>query len=181
MKIPKINRKLILCAVLVLAIVGMFLVPAASVTAAGQEWPLQLVGATTVNVTQAEFEAMAAANPSNTYTDSDNNTWRGVALWRLIALVDDGDPATFNDALASVYSIKLTAADGYCQDHCPALRWRFRVRRQREHIRSQRSATDGTPDFVELPLVNPLEAPRCGTRFELTAPAALPTTRGWGH
>ena len=104
MKVLKTNRKLVLCAVLALAMIGMFLVPAAGVSAADQEWPLQLVGATTVNVTQAEFEAMAAATPSNTYTDSDNNTWRGVALWRLIALVDDGDPSTFNDALASVYS-----------------------------------------------------------------------------
>ena len=57
MKVPKINRKFILCAVLAVAIVGMFLVPAASVTAATQDWPLQLVGATTINVTQAEFEA----------------------------------------------------------------------------------------------------------------------------
>jgi hypothetical protein len=86
--------------------------PAAAVSAATQDWPLQLVGATTVNITQAEFEALAAANPAS-YTDADG-TWTGVALWRLIALVDDGDPATFSDALASSgYSANLIGSDAY--------------------------------------------------------------------
>ncbi|MBN2098206.1 MAG: hypothetical protein JW753_01270 [Dehalococcoidia bacterium] len=153
MKIPRISRRLILCAVLVLATVGMFLVPAASVTAAEQEWPLQLVGATTVNISQAEFEAMAAATPSNTYTDSDNNTWRGLALWRLIALVDDGDPATFNSALASVYTISLTAADGYVKNVVPG-DWVFAG--SEDVFVANEVQLDETPDFVELPLVNPL-------------------------
>ncbi|HWR70604.1 MAG TPA: hypothetical protein VN415_06060, partial [Dehalococcoidia bacterium] len=126
MKIPRISRRLVLCAVLVLATVGMFLVPAASVTAADQAWPLQLVGATTVNITQDQFETMAAANPSNEYTDSDNNTWRGVALWRLVALVDDGDPSTFSDALASVYSVKMSAFDGFSRTEAPVRDSRLR-------------------------------------------------------
>lgn len=156
MKLPKINRRLILCAVLALAIIGTFLVPAASVTAAGQEWPLQIVGATTVNVTQAEFEAMAAATPSNTYTDSDNNTWRGVALWRVIALVDDGDPATFNSALASVYSIKLTAADGFSKTIAPPYTGVFEFAGNENIFVANEVRLDDTADFVELPLVNPL-------------------------
>ncbi len=153
MKIPRISRRLILCAVLVLATIGMFLVPGAGVTAAEQDWPLQLVGATTVDIAQAEFEAMAAATPSNTYTDSDNNTWRGVALWRLIALVDDGDPATFNSALASVYTISLTAADGYVKNVVPG-DWVFAG--SEDVFVANEVQLDETPDFVELPLVNPL-------------------------
>jgi CheY-specific phosphatase CheX len=119
LKVPKINRKFILCAVLAVAIIGMFLVPAASVTAATQDWPLQLVGATAINVTQPQFEAMAASNPA-IYTDpATSDNWTGVALWRLIALVDDGDSATFNDALASVYSVAMTAADNYIKTIAP--------------------------------------------------------------
>ena len=153
MKIPTISRRLILCAVLVLATIGMFLVPAASVSAFDQAWPLQLVGATTVNITQDQFETMAAANPSNEYTDSDNNTWRGVALWRLVALVDDGDPATFNSALASVYTISLTAADGYVKNVVPG-DWVFAG--SEDVFVANEVQLDETPDFVELPLVNPL-------------------------
>jgi len=153
LKIPTISRRLILCAVLVLATIGMFLVPAASVSAFDQAWPLQLVGATTVNITQDQFETMAAANPSNEYTDSDNNTWRGVALWRLVALVDDGDPATFNSALASVYTISLTAADGYVKNVVPG-DWVFAG--SEDVFVANEVQLDETPDFVELPLVNPL-------------------------
>jgi hypothetical protein len=111
LRLKKINSTLLAVA-LTLAIVSAFLMPAAAVSAATQDWPLQLAGATTVNITQAEFEALAAANPAS-YTDADG-TWTGVALWRLIALVDDGDPATFNDALASSgYSANLIGSDAY--------------------------------------------------------------------
>jgi len=153
MKIPRISRRLVLCAVLVLATIGMFLVPEASVSAYDQAWPLQLVGATTVNVTQAEFEAMAAANPSNEYTDSDNNTWRGVALWRLVALVDDGDSATFNDALASLYSINLAAADGFVKTVAPG---GFVFAGSEDVFVANEVRLDDTADFIELPLANPL-------------------------
>ena len=118
MKARKMNRRLLLCVVLTLAIIGTFLVPGAA-SAADQDWPLTLVGASTVTVSQAEFEAMAAANPA-VYTDpSTGDNWTGVALWRLIALVDDADPATFNDALASVYSVAMTAADDYTKTVAP--------------------------------------------------------------
>jgi hypothetical protein len=154
MRVPRINRKLILCAVLALAIIGMFLVPAASVTAATQDWPLQLVGATTINVTQAQFEAMAAANPSNTYTDSDNNTWRGVALWRLIAMVDDGDSATFNTSLASVYSIKLSAADGYAKTIAPPYAGVFEFANNENIFVANEVRLSGTADFTDLPMTS---------------------------
>ena len=191
MKVPKVNRKLILCFVLTMAVVGSFLVPGAvsaasykitavsnsgggtisppgdtmvtggdnitytitpdsggavanvwvdgvdldnitsytftnvtakhTIVASFTPYPpysLQLVGATTTTLTQSQVEAMVAANPVVYNSGTDN--WSGVALYRLIALVDDGDPASFNTALASVYSIKLTAADGYAKTIAPA-------------------------------------------------------------
>ena len=118
LKVSKINRRSILCFVLTLAIAGILLMPVATVSAAyppatfTQEWPLQLVGASTVNVTQAQFEAMAAAHPAS-YTDNVGNVWDGVAMWRLAALVDDIDPATFNSAAVNVCTVKETACDNY--------------------------------------------------------------------
>lgn len=76
-------------------------------------YSLEMIGDSTLDVSQAEFEAMAAATPSNEYVDGSGNTWKGVALWRLIALIDDGDPTTFNYDLTSEYSIVLSALDGY--------------------------------------------------------------------
>jgi hypothetical protein len=154
LRVPRVNRKSILCAVLALAIIGMFLMPAASVTAATQDWPLQLVGATTINVTQAEFEAMAAANPSNTYTDSDNHTWRGVGLWRLIALVDDSDNTTFNGAVASVYSIKMTASDNYSKTIAPPYASVFNFANSEDIFVANQVKLAGTADFVQLPLTS---------------------------
>ena len=139
---------------LALAIIGMFLMPGAGVTAATQDWPLQLVGATTINVTQAEFEAMAAAHPSNTYTDSDNHTWRGVALWRLIALVDDADNATFNSALTSVYSIKMTASDDYSKTIAPPLAGVFEFANSEDIFVANQVKLSGTADFVQLPMTS---------------------------
>ncbi|MFA5375478.1 MAG: CARDB domain-containing protein [Dehalococcoidia bacterium] len=146
MRLKKINSTLLAVA-LTLAIVSAFLMPAAVVSADGQDWPLQLVGATTVNITQAEFEALAAANPAS-YTDADG-TWTGVALWRLIALVDDGDSATFNDALASVYSIQLTAADGYAKTIAPPYAGVF------EFARSENIIVANQLNGAPIPMTNP--------------------------
>ena len=147
MKVPRISLRLVLCAALVLATISVFLVPSASVTAATQDWPLQLVGAATVNVTQAQFEAMAAANTAS-YTDADG-LWAGTALWRLIALVDDGDPATFNDALASIYTIRLTAADGYAKTIAPPYAGVF------EFARNENILVANTLNGAPLPMTNP--------------------------
>jgi hypothetical protein len=146
LRLKKINSTLLAVA-LTLAIVSAFLMPAAVVSADGQDWPLQLVGATTVNITQAEFEALAAANPAS-YTDADG-TWTGVALWRLIALVDDGDSATFNDALASVYSIQLTAADGYAKTIAPPYAGVF------EFARSENIIVANQLNGAPIPMTNP--------------------------
>ncbi len=118
MRSSNINGKGFLGILLILAIVGAFLVPVTLVSAAyppatfTQDWPLQLVGASTVNVTQAQFEAMAVAHPAS-YTDNVGNVWDGVAMWRLVALVDDVDNTTFNSAADNVCTVKETGCDNY--------------------------------------------------------------------
>jgi hypothetical protein len=108
------SLRAIMCALLVLTISGAFLVPAAVVTAATPDWPLQLVGAATVNMTQTEFEGLASSYPVSWDDNATGNLWSGVALWRVIALVDDGDDTTFSDAMASAgYNVKVIGADGY--------------------------------------------------------------------
>ena len=40
--------------------------------------------------------------------------WSGVALWRILARVDDSNPATFNDAVADLgYTVNVSASDGF--------------------------------------------------------------------
>jgi hypothetical protein len=173
LKTPKINRRFVLSAVLALAIIGMFLVPAASVSAAPpetQDWPLRLVGATNVNLTKAQFETMAAANPSENWTDSNGNVFKGVAMWRLVALVDDGDPATFNDALASVYSIKFTGLnnDGtyYVNTYAPPFTAIPFPHAENVFV-ANKVMLSGTTSWVDLPLFQP------GSTSKLWYPCAI--------
>jgi CARDB len=155
LKAAKISHKVILCVVLGLLIVGAFLVPATTVTAAPQDWPLTLVGATTATITKAQFEAMAAATPSNTFMSSDNHTWKGVALWRLIALVDDGDPTTFNASLVGTYSIKLEAADGYSKTVAPPYT-NFAFQSPTEDLFvANKVMLAGTTEWIDLPMTKP--------------------------
>ena len=68
------------------------------------DWPLRLYGAQTATLTQADFEAGAAASCHlDTYTD-ESGTWSGIALWRFMGWVDDATthgPGAFNDRLAT--------------------------------------------------------------------------------
>jgi len=74
------------------------------------EWSIALSGATSEELTRAEFGALAEGNRL-TYTDS-SGTWSGVALWRVLARVDDADPNTFNDNLAAAgYTVTVAAPD----------------------------------------------------------------------
>jgi uncharacterized repeat protein (TIGR02543 family) len=75
-------------------------------------WNVELDGASTYVMPNTEFETAAAANPAS-WADG-ANTWEGLALWRLVGMVDDADPLTFNDSLAAIgYDVKITAIDGY--------------------------------------------------------------------
>jgi len=65
-------------------------------------------------MTQAEYESLAFSYPASWDDDATGNLWEGVALWRLVALVDDGDNTTFSDAMASAgYNVRVIAADDY--------------------------------------------------------------------
>jgi hypothetical protein len=153
----KFGHKKILGFLAIIAVLVAMLAPAMPVAADEQEWPLQLVGATTVDISQAEFEAMAAATPSNEYTDGDGNVWKGVALWRLIALVDDGNPGTFNNGLYSVYSVNLVAADGYSKTIAPAdFPASFPFAASENIFVANKVKLAGSDNWTDLPLVNPL-------------------------
>ncbi len=103
-----------LCVLIALAICAAFMAPGRAAVAATQDWPLQLVGAATEDLTQAEFEDLASSYPVIWNDNATGNLWEGVALWRLIALVDDGDSTTFSDAMASAgYNVRVVAADDY--------------------------------------------------------------------
>jgi hypothetical protein len=134
---------------------------AATFTIDTSNWTLQLIGATTNNMTKAQFEALAAAHPSNTYLDSSNNTWKGVALWRLIALVDDGDPDTFNSSAAGVYSIVLTGKNSDGTDYVvtvgpPYEGFVFQPETEDLFI-ANKVMLQGTTEWINLPLTNPVK------------------------
>ena len=113
MKTRMTSLRYVQCTLLLLTVFGVFLLPA-SVTAATQDWPLQMVGAAAVNLTQADFETLASSYPVSWDDNATGNLWEGVALWRLVALVDDGDNTTFSDAMASAgYNVRVIAADDY--------------------------------------------------------------------
>lgn len=79
--------------------------------------PLLLQGALTKRVPWAEIETTdrydGRKDPDNRHVEL-QAVYRGEPLFKLIGLVDDGDPATFNVAKARRgYGIKLFATDGY--------------------------------------------------------------------
>ncbi len=83
------------------------------------DWPLTLTGGITDVVLQAEFEADVAQYGVS--WDDEGDIWEGLALWRLAAKVDDADPETFNDELATNgYEIIVMAADSYSKTFASA-------------------------------------------------------------
>ncbi len=79
------------------------------------DWPLTLVGASTYEMDQTEFEGGADCHEVTWIDGTDN--WSGVPLWRLVGYVDDDTQhgaGAFNDGLAAVgYDVEIIAADGY--------------------------------------------------------------------
>jgi PKD repeat protein len=74
------------------------------------EWTITLNGQVNEQLTRVTFESLATGNRL-TYTDA-SGTWSGIALWRLLARVDDSDPTTYNDALAALgYTVNVSASD----------------------------------------------------------------------
>lgn len=81
---------------------------AASSTTYG--WVVQLRGALSRDLTSGQFVALAAKY--STWNDG-THTWTGVPLWRLVALVDDKNAATFDASLAKKgYSIQVVGLGG---------------------------------------------------------------------
>jgi hypothetical protein len=77
------------------------------------DWELDLSGAMTTTLTAAEFATEAGDHPAS-YDDGSGNLYGGVALWRLVGMVDDGDPDTFDDATAALgYDVSVIATDGF--------------------------------------------------------------------
>jgi PKD repeat protein len=83
-----------------------------TVSAPVDEWTINLTGARNEQLTRVSFESLASGNRL-TYTDA-SGTWSGIALWRLLARVDDSDPATFSDTAADLgYNVTIRASDGF--------------------------------------------------------------------
>jgi DMSO/TMAO reductase YedYZ molybdopterin-dependent catalytic subunit len=83
-----------------------------------REWTLHLEGYLTEDMDRRSFEEGAAACcHRRVWVDAEGNTWAGVALWRLVGLVDDEvrhQVLAFNAPLAEQgYQIEVVATDGY--------------------------------------------------------------------
>jgi PKD repeat protein len=84
------------------------------------DWQLLLKGVKTVIITRKQFEQLVEKYGQD-WSDG-NNTWHGVPLWHLIAIVDDTENRSnislsdysFNDTLSEKgYTVKITAGDGF--------------------------------------------------------------------
>ena len=95
--------------------------PAGATAALGETapvygWVLQLRGAINKDLTYAQFAALEAKYPGTPWTDTSTpaNTFNGIPLWRLVALVDDKNPKTFNSTLATTgYTVQVVGIDGF--------------------------------------------------------------------
>ena len=76
------------------------------------EWTITLNGQVNEQLTRVNFESLGSGNRL-TITDS-SGTWSGIALWRILARVDDTDPTTFSDTAADLgYNVTVAASDGF--------------------------------------------------------------------
>ncbi len=84
-----------------------------SIDLVGIPWALELDGAENIVLPQGDFENHVVANGVQ-WVESGSDVWKGLALWRLVGMMDDNDPDTFNDALAADgYEVKVIAMDDY--------------------------------------------------------------------
>ena len=138
-------------------------VKTAYIKAGVADFPLQLIGATTVSLTKADLAAMMAQEASNTYTTTgDNNVFEGVPLYKLIALVDDGDPTTLNTSLLDTYNINFT---GYNQNGTDFVKtatagswstlFTAGINNNKDIFVATKVELNGTSEFIDLPAVNP--------------------------
>jgi hypothetical protein len=87
-------------------------------------WTLQLRGARNSNLSKHEFNEFVGfkknaitlmIDDAKTPADpSDDTPYKGVALWRVVGLIDDNNPATFNTKLATTgagYGVEVMGVD----------------------------------------------------------------------
>jgi len=81
------------------------------------DWTLTMQGEVTDTITKSYFVEAIACKHNESYTDSNNDLWQGVALWDLVGAVDDIETTshfTFNDTRAAIgYTIRVSAGDGF--------------------------------------------------------------------
>jgi PKD repeat protein/DMSO/TMAO reductase YedYZ molybdopterin-dependent catalytic subunit len=76
------------------------------------EWTITLNGQVNEQLSRVNFESLAAGNRV-TIIDA-SGTWSGIALWRILARVDDTNPTTFSDTTADLgYNVTVAASDGF--------------------------------------------------------------------
>ncbi|WOF15325.1 PGF-pre-PGF domain-containing protein [Methanoplanus sp. FWC-SCC4] len=63
------------------------------------DWSLNLTGTKNIAFKRLDFISLSLTDPSS-YTDNSENLWEGVNLTRILGLVDDDDPDSFNETLA---------------------------------------------------------------------------------
>ena len=123
------------------------------------DFPIQLIGTSTIDMSKAGMEALL--NTANTFTDNNGNIFEGVPLRQLIAKVDDNDPATLNNSLLGTYNIEFTGLNQDGTDYvktAAAGSWSSYFTGGSIDTDDVFIATKvkigGTGDFVDLPEVN---------------------------
>jgi hypothetical protein len=153
--LKKLNTKKILGFLAIIAIIVVMLAPAMPAAAEDTaNWPLILVGTETINLSKLNFETMAAAHPSNIITEVKSGVttlWKGVAVWRLVALVDDGEPTTLNSILASVISVQGHSTPVYASTALTSDQWYGTNGDNEENvIVANEYSTDGGTTWIPL-------------------------------
>jgi len=109
------KSKIIITAIIIMFIALGFNVSSTKIiTQNGGDWPVDLIGVSSISVTKQQFESWVDVYET-CWSDGDH-TWCGVPLWRVAAMVDDPEPEdySFNETLAAQgYVVKLTAWDGW--------------------------------------------------------------------
>ncbi len=123
------------------------------------DFPIQLIGTSTVNMSKADMEALL--NTANTYTDGNGNIFEGVPLQQLVAKVDDSDPATLNTSLLGAYNIVFTGLNQDGTDYvktATAGSWSSYFTggsiQTNDVFIATKVKIGGTGDFVDLPEVS---------------------------
>ena len=113
-------------------------------------WSLDLSGARSEVISRSHFENCSACHSDyvQTYTDDEDNTWKGIPLWMVLGYVDDTNNShgtgCFNDNL--YYDIKVNGSGDYSYTFAST-----DVARNNDYILANQWKPAGTDEFVDLP------------------------------